>query len=60
MSDGKRIEGVGVRPDTLMLPSAQDLLLKRDPVLAQAALLFDVKLSPEEAGSLFPVESQRK
>jgi len=39
-----------------MLPTAADLSSGRDPVLAHAAQLVGVKLSPEEAGKLFPVE----
>lgn len=36
MTDGATLEGVGVTPDELLLPSAADLAAGRDPVLARA------------------------
>jgi C-terminal processing protease CtpA/Prc len=56
MPDGKSLERTGVTPDELLLPRAEDLAAKRDPVLSRAAALLGVQLDPEKAGSLFPVE----
>ncbi|HKY27911.1 MAG TPA: S41 family peptidase [Pyrinomonadaceae bacterium] len=56
MTDGKSLERVGVVPDELKLPKPAELAAKLDPVLAYAASLAGVTISPEKAGGLFPIE----
>jgi C-terminal processing protease CtpA/Prc len=60
MSDGKSLEKVGVTPDEVRLPAAEDLAAGRDPVLAHAASLVGLKLDPEKAGTMFPVEWRKQ
>ena len=54
MSDGKGLEGEGVAPDELVLPTHDDLARGLDPVLSRAAALAGAALDPRQAGALFP------
>jgi C-terminal processing protease CtpA/Prc len=56
MTDGTRLEHVGVTPDQVLLPAGQDLASGSDPVLAHAADLAGVKIDSTAAGKLFPFE----
>ena len=60
MADGKTLEHVGVEPDIVILPTAQDLANGRDPAMAKAAGLVGVKLTPEEAGTILPYEQSKE
>jgi len=53
MSDGKRLEGVGVTPQEIVLPTPHDLLEERDPVLAYALALEGVQIDSKAAARLF-------
>lgn len=56
MSDGQTLERTGVIPDEALLPTAQDLAAKRDPLIARAADMLGSKIDPAAAGGYFPPE----
>jgi C-terminal processing protease CtpA/Prc len=56
MKDGASLERIGVNPNEKLLPTGLELSTQRDPVLARAAALLGVQVTPEKAGSLFPME----
>ncbi len=51
MSDGSRLENVGVEPDQILLPTGTAFAQKTDPVLAFVADKFGSPLTVEKAGS---------
>ncbi len=53
MSDGGRLEKVGVTPDETVLPTGADLAAGRDPVLARAIALLGGTMTAEEAGRFY-------
>jgi Peptidase family S41 len=50
--EGPQVEGLGVQPDELILPSGDDLRENRDPVLARALALGGVTRTAEQAARL--------
>ena len=59
MTDGQSLEHIGVTPDIVILPTAEDLAKGRDPALSKAVGMVGVKLSPEEAGTAIPYEEPK-
>jgi C-terminal processing protease CtpA/Prc len=53
MKDGLSLERVGVTPDSILLPTADDMASGRDPVMSHAAQLAGVALDPVAAAKLF-------
>jgi C-terminal processing protease CtpA/Prc len=52
MSDGKRLEKVGVVPDVSVIPTQHALAKGLDPVLALTATTMGYPMTPEAAGEL--------
>jgi C-terminal processing protease CtpA/Prc len=53
MSDGGRLEKIGVTPDFVVLPSTEDLNTGRDPALAQALRFVGHPLDAAAAAKLY-------
>jgi len=53
MSDGTRLEHTGVIPDEAVVPTADALVERTDPLLAYAAYKFGATLSAEDAGKFY-------
>lgn len=53
MSDGQRLEKIGVTPDEKLLPTALDLANNYDPVMARAVKILGFEITPEQAGKIF-------
>ncbi len=60
MPDGSTLDGTGVTPDEIVLPTSEDLRCGRDPVLARALQLAGVKANSATAGRLFPGQQKRE
>jgi C-terminal processing protease CtpA/Prc len=56
MSDGRNLENNGVMPDVIALPTAEDIALGLDPVLARAVASLGGSITAQDAGRLFPIE----
>jgi C-terminal processing protease CtpA/Prc len=56
LGDGKSLENVGVTSDERVLPSPADIANGRDPVMARAAALAGMTMTPDEAAKIFPFE----
>jgi C-terminal processing protease CtpA/Prc len=52
MRDGRSLQGTGVTPDVVSLPTGDDLAHGRDPVLAHALGLLGLSIEAAEAGRL--------
>lgn len=53
MSDGNRLEKIGVIPDKPVGPTGYALSIKSDPVLAYAARINGVEMTEEKAGEFY-------
>ena len=52
MSDGSKLEGIGVIPDEPLVPSAYAINQGLDPILALASTKMGHALTPKEAGDM--------
>jgi carboxyl-terminal processing protease len=53
MSDGSRLEHTGIIPHEAVVPTAEALVERTDPLLAYVAYKFGAALSPEDAGKFY-------
>ena len=53
MPDSKTLEGVGVIPDEMVLPTSRELSASHDPALSRAVHLAGGHLTAQDAGSLW-------
>lgn len=60
MKDGQRLEKIGVIPDEKILPTAQDMANRRDPVMARALKILGFEQTSEQAGTFFPEEKNNE
>ncbi len=60
MPDGTRLEGRGVQPDSLVLPTAADLAAGTDPVLAMALTMAGYPTDAAQAGTLLPRRGENR
>jgi C-terminal processing protease CtpA/Prc len=60
MSDGNRLERIGVIPDYPFGPTGKALAEKSDPVLAYAAKFFGAGLTAEEAGKFYFINKKEE
>ena len=60
MRDGKSLEDIGVTPDEIVLPTADDLAQNRDPLLSRAASLLGKQITPDEAYKLLRQKTQEQ
>jgi carboxyl-terminal processing protease len=56
MPDGKSLEKTGVTPDMVGFPTGKELAEQKDPILSFAAKQLGVDISPEKAGTMFPIK----
>jgi len=54
MKDGKSIEHIGVMPQTVIIPTGDDLAQQRDPVISAALKLLGQDVASDQTGKMFP------
>ena len=56
MKDGKSLEKIGVTPDLTSIPGPKDVAVRRDIAMSKALETIGVKMAPEIAGTMFPID----